>query len=385
MDNLIKISFLGDITCDRPMLKAALKDGKYDFKASLEGIKSVIAESEYSVGNIETVFAGKKYGYNPNPISYNSPDELCRAIKEAGISMLTTANNHCLDMGGRGIDRTIRLLEKLGIEYTGTYPSGYEGEERFLIKEIKGIRIAFVSLTACLNSRADGTMHSQEEWEQVNTLKKYKASVSGNPYKEKVKKLLPMEKINRVKASIKRARGIALVTARTDDNDIPQNDFECIGKAKELLKRAGEKADYVIACVHCGGQFNDVPGRYSVQMYNELQPYCDAIIGNHPHVVQKAEISGDKIRAYSLGSVNMSMSADYVSHEYFPDYSVVLHLFLAKDSESGKVRAEKITYSLLQSQEDENKYIHVKSCVDYDEKAQDVADRFVGKTNIEKD
>ncbi len=64
--NEIKLSFLGDITCDRPMLKASKQsDGAFDFESSLRALKSVLADSDYVVGNLETVCAGAEFGYNP--------------------------------------------------------------------------------------------------------------------------------------------------------------------------------------------------------------------------------------------------------------------------------------------------------------------------------
>lgn len=74
--NEIKLSFLGDITCDRPMLKAAKhSDGTFDFEPSLRALKTVLADSDYVVGNLETVCAGAENGYNPGALTYNSPED----------------------------------------------------------------------------------------------------------------------------------------------------------------------------------------------------------------------------------------------------------------------------------------------------------------------
>ena len=59
----VVISFLGDLTCDRPMLRAAKqKDGRFDFDQSLAGLKPLLEDSDYVVGNLETVCAGEKLG-----------------------------------------------------------------------------------------------------------------------------------------------------------------------------------------------------------------------------------------------------------------------------------------------------------------------------------
>ncbi len=392
MDNLeiktpaekeIKLSFLGDLTCDRPMLKAAKSNnGEFEFDASLEALKPILEDSDYVVGNLETVFAGEALGYNPKPVTYNSPDELLCAIKNAGIDMLTTANNHCLDCGAAGIDRTIELMDKLGLEHTGTYKRNDEDKERFLVKDFDGIRVSFVSLTDSMNARADGTAHSEEEWNQVNQLRIYRRNASGNSVKELIKKLLPMEFIKQTKAKLKRKKGIPLVKYRVDNNEILQEDLVQIERAIDILKKAGEQSDYVVACVHCGGQFNAEPGTHSVQLYDMLQPYTDLIIGNHPHVVQRLEKNNDRIRAYSLGSVNMSPSADYVTFDYAPEYSVLFDVFLKK--EDGKVSVSRISHTLLHAQEDEKHYVSVSAAKRNDEgyadeRAKEVNNRFIGQ------
>lgn len=378
----IKLSFLGDITCDRPMLRAARKtDGTYDFETSISALKSVLSNSDYVVGNLETVCAGADYGYNPGPLTYNSPDSFLYAWKQAGITMFTTANNHCLDCDGLGVDRTLRLMDELKIEHTGTYYADEKVEKRYLIKEIKGIKIAFVALTDLLNSKSDGTEHSQLEWNQVNHLRVRRKGNSVQILKEHLKKILPTRQIKEFRARRKRTKGIPLVTVRTDNFDIAQEDLTQIEWAIGLLMKAKEDSDFVIACVHCGGQFNAEPGKYSVQLYDILEPYVDVIIGNHPHVVQRAEVRGRKVRAYSLGSVNLSLSADYISPEYSPEYSIMLNVYLEKID--GNIRC-RVTFCLLQAKEDENNYVSVHQVekddgIGSDVKFKDIFKRFSGK------
>lgn len=355
----VKLTFLGDITCDRPMLKAAKqKNGEYDFDASLAPLKPLLADSDYVVGNLETVCAGEKLGYNPGPVTYNSPDSLLRAIKQNGITMVTTANNHCLDCGAQGIDRTLHLLDNCQIDHTGTVTSHAKDAMRYLVKEFNGIRIAFVSVTDKINPDMDGTEHKRSEWEQVNHLRVWKSSKSCSTYKQVLKRVLPMGAVKKLRASINRIRGIPLVTAYMDNSDIGKEDLPQIEWAIELLKEAREQSDYVIACVHCGGQFNEEPGKYSVQLYDMLEPYADAIIGNHPHVVQRVEIKQNKVRAYSLGSLNMSPSADYITKEGFPEYSAVLNLYLTQDADN-QIIVSRVTGALVYTQEDENAYVTV--------------------------
>ncbi len=299
--------------------------------------------------------------------------------------MVTTANNHCLDCGSSGLKRTIDLLDELQIDHTGTYKSDVPIQERFLIREIAGVKVAFVSLTDCMNNRANGTAHPRKEWVLVNQLRSYRAFSSGNMLKNLLKYVLPMEQLKEIKANRKRKKGVKLVKARTDNEDIDSRDMPQIEWAIELLKAARRESDFVVACVHCGGQFNAEPGKHSIQLYDLLEPYADAIIGNHPHVVQRVDVKDGQIRAYSLGSVNMSPSADYVTHEYAPEYSVVLNLYLKRDTD-GRTLFSRMTFSLLHAEENEQGYITVSPVSDNEEfadaneflRAKTTADRFIG-------
>lgn len=353
----VKLAFLGDVTCDRPMLKAAKSNGRFSFIHCFEGIMPVVSDCDEVVANLETVFAGTAKGYNPAPISYNSPDELCEGIKAAGITLLTTANNHCLDMGGAGIDRTLETLDRYGLKHTGTLKRGEDGQ-RYIIETIHGIKIAFVSMTDRLNNRADGTYHALSEWKQVNNLRALDIGAGKSQMKRALEKMLPMEQIKQCKAHIKRILRIPLVKPYIDNQSISEQDRGQIEWGIGLLHEAKSRADFVVACIHSGGQFNNEPGQYSVQLYDALEPYCDVIIGNHPHVVQRMERHESKVRAYSLGGVNMSSSADYISRQTDFAYSAVIKIGLSRIGE--KVKITNIETELLHAEETDNCYVIVR-------------------------
>ncbi len=368
----MRLVFLGDVTCDRPMLKAAYRDGSYHFADSLCRLRPLTGDADYVIANLETVFGGEEHGYNPYPITYNSPDSLCEGLAAAGINVVTTANNHCLDMGGEGALRTLRVLDQYGIKHTGTFAEEDKGK-RYLVLEKNGVRTAIVSFTDEINDKEYGSGHSAEEWSRVNCLRPYRRYSGGSSARRIIKKMLPMTLINKARAAWKRKRGIPLVSARIDDQPLPQENMAQIGSAVRLLEQAGEECDFVIACIHCGGQFNYEPGTYSKQLYDLVEPHCDAVIGNHPHVVQRMEISGSRLRAYSLGSVNMSPGADYIHHGTDCDYSVLLSFTADCRKDHGGIN--EIEFKVIHAEEDESHYVRVAEAGS-GEKAGDVSRRF---------
>ena len=56
----MKITFLADIMCEPPVLKAAKrKGGRYDFGGVFAHEKGLISEADLVIGNLETPLAGK--------------------------------------------------------------------------------------------------------------------------------------------------------------------------------------------------------------------------------------------------------------------------------------------------------------------------------------
>ena len=82
------------------------------FPLSLVKLKKLFEESDYVVGNFETVCAGDKNGFQNQYLLCNSPDELIQAMVKGGVNCVTTANNHCLDQGIEGLVRTIKELDR---------------------------------------------------------------------------------------------------------------------------------------------------------------------------------------------------------------------------------------------------------------------------------
>jgi hypothetical protein len=87
----ISLSFVGDLMCHKPQTNNALqKDGTYDFKPSFAYVKKYLSEADFTMGNIETTFAGKEKPYAGYP-AFNSPDEYVEAIKDAGIDFFSNS------------------------------------------------------------------------------------------------------------------------------------------------------------------------------------------------------------------------------------------------------------------------------------------------------
>ncbi len=146
-DTTITMSVVGDIMCHDTQYKDAYNSTtkEYDFSYVFSDVEYYLQTADITVGNLETTFAGKEIGYSNYP-TFNTPEALGYNLKKLGIDVLSTANNHSLDKGYKGLVSTLNFLDDAGIAHTGTYASAEE-QNQILIQNVKGIKIAFLSFT----------------------------------------------------------------------------------------------------------------------------------------------------------------------------------------------------------------------------------------------
>lgn len=343
---MIKISFVGDVTCDRPFLQAANKEDGYDFTGAFEHISDVLKSSDYAVGNLETTFCGDKVAYNKG-IHYNTPDSFVDELKRSGLNLFTTANNHCFDGGMDGLLRTRKIMLDNGFELTGTYSD--KVDNAFLVKSIGGIKIAFVSYTYSVNMYSDIKIPDNVN-DYINLLRPCKSQ----PYKKRLFDKLFSYNLRR---KIKILLGRPTISSYTDKFHPSLVSQEYLNRISEQIKKAKSEADLVVFCLHIGGQFNETPGEYSEYVMNFLKEQgVDVVIGHHPHTIQKTVTEyNSRIYAYSLGGFNLSPSAIYINHECKPEYSQILNIYIDENSKE----IVKCGFSFAKVVEDENAFLSV--------------------------
>lgn len=141
----ISLLFVGDLMQHQAQIDAARQGDGYNYNDCFRHVKKEISEADMAIGNLEVTLGGKPYrGY---PV-FSAPDEYLYAIKEAGFDVLLTANNHCLDKGKLGLERTILMLDSLKIHHAGTYRNPEERHRNYpLLIEKNGFRIVLLNYT----------------------------------------------------------------------------------------------------------------------------------------------------------------------------------------------------------------------------------------------
>lgn len=363
MENIIRISFVGDIMCEKPLLEAArVGNDEYDFNDVFSEVEETFKKSDYVVGNLETICAGKNLGYTNHIFSFNTPESFLEAIKKSGIDLLTTATNHCLDRGIEGLKKNLVNLKKYNLDSIGTYATR-EDSEKIFYKDFNGLKVAFLNYTYGTNTQINEEVLEENELFHVNLLKPQDEDIEKLKIKKHSKKFKSILARNLFKIlsleqwiKLKRFLGLKYYSAYQDNNiEGINNDY--LKKIASDIKHAKTSADIVIVCMHSGGQFNAEPGKFSKYMMNFMSENdVDVVVGNHPHVVQKHEkFSTGMLGAYSLGNFSISPSSVYILDENLPEYSIMLHLYL--DNKNKQIN--KTTFSILKIVESKNGMLKV--------------------------
>lgn len=295
------MAVIGDVMCHSyQYLDAYNKDaGIYDFSHNYTYIREYLSEPDITVGNLETSFGGTKLSGYPQ---FNSPPELVQNLADAGVDVLNTANNHCLDNGFKGLLKTMEILDKAGIDYTGTYATKEERDKQsgVLIKYVKGVKIAFLSYTYGTNAIP------------LPKGKEYAVNIIFEDY-------LTNLSVIREDAIIK--------------------DIEA---AKKM------DPDLICAFMHWGNEYQLKQDPVQEKLANLLfENGVDVILGGHSHVLQPLEErvitteGGEEKKVFVCYSLGNFISAQYFDNTYF---SAILNLNFSMDSETRKVTLNNVGY-----------------------------------------
>jgi poly-gamma-glutamate synthesis protein (capsule biosynthesis protein) len=333
----MKITFLADIMCEPPVLKAARRKGdKYDFTGVFRYAKKLIGESDFVIGNLETPLAGKECGYTDTHIAFNAPDEYADALIDAGIDLISTANNHTFDRGYEGMERTIRVLDEKGIAHTGSYKRDEERPEAYYF-ERDGVKIAVIAYTYNTNySGSGGTCLAEGEYEgTVNLLCSQKTRTylpgvyRGSDWVDRLFKHFKFVKDENTPGKLKKLLGMTATYSRHDDCIDGKTDTKFIEKMQADIRLAKEKADLVLFYPHVGGQFNIKPGAFTEYVIEKaLEAGADGIAATHSHIPQKFEWKNGVPCAYCLGNFNMNPKSYLAMPEILTNYGYALHLYV---------------------------------------------------------
>jgi hypothetical protein len=140
----------GDLLIHSPVWERALVLGggrHYNFAPLFARIRPYVRHADLALCHVETPMTPAAPASYP---IFNTPPELATAIHQTGWRACSTASNHTLDQGQRGVDDTIRALNRAGVLHAGSYSSA-AGQRTPLITTVNGVRVAFLAYTEFTN------------------------------------------------------------------------------------------------------------------------------------------------------------------------------------------------------------------------------------------
>jgi poly-gamma-glutamate capsule biosynthesis protein CapA/YwtB (metallophosphatase superfamily) len=357
MSEYIKITFLGDLMCLKEQLSASQeKYQKYSFDEIFDGVANLLQRSDYVAGTLETPVAGEERGYTSTQTVFNTPEEFLDSLKKAGLHFLSTANNHCLDKGIDGLRATLDNIKQRGLDTAGTYKTKEESDQIF-VREIGGLKVAFLCFTYGTNSEATGIFLAETDTWMVDLLKRQATATVSESGREsclqQLKKHLPSP-VRRLLSRVLHILGVSFpVGPQYIVDNVPSSEIEnpdhnsCLLRLAEKIRNAKSRADIVIVMPHMGGQFNPEPGPYAKYIMEKLIALnVDAVVAGHPHTphICKRYPNG-AVGAFSLGNFCFTPGVGWFVPNALAEYGIVLNLYFDKALK----RATKATFSVVKS------------------------------------
>lgn len=233
------LAAVGDIMLSRGVGGKIKNEGPdYPFKH----ISPLLKSADLAMGNLESLISSLGAAAQGKEINFQAAPEVVTGLKNAGIDVLSLANNHAVDYGPEALLETMDILAHNGIAYIGAGANAAAAHRpaNFIVK---GINISLLAYSS---------------------------------------------RFHMVKEAQPEQPGIA------------------VSKGEEIVKdlrEARKWADVVVVSFHWGWEYSDHPdGETRNLAHRVAEGGADLIIGHHPHVIQGVEWYKGSLICYSLGN-----------------------------------------------------------------------------------
>ncbi len=285
----------GDILCHDALYYTAKKsDGGYDFNPFFEYVKPWIEGADLAIGDYEGTISDK-HPLGGYPL-FNAPIEIADTMKDLGYDVVDLAHNHILDTGLYGLKYTNKVFKDRGLDVVGVHVDKKRSEDKILIKEVNGIKIAILAYAYGYNG---------------------------------------ME---------------ANLTAEEHNNYLADLNEE---KMKEEIQRAEKEADITIVMPQMGVEYRLQPTEEQKVLYRKMIDWgADVIFGGHPHVIEPAETvekDGDKkFIIYSMGNFISNQRMERMDNKW-PERGLLMDVTFEKNNGKTIIKTVKAHPTLVYS------------------------------------
>ncbi|TRZ65600.1 hypothetical protein D4R20_01805 [bacterium] len=286
--NFVTMLFGGDIMLDRGVKNSVLKNFNGDYSLLFDKL-NILKDADIAFANLEgpasDIGIDKKslYSFRMNP-------SVIPALKGAGLSIVSVANNHEADWGRSAYTDTLARLKENEIAYTGGGINSNEAESPTIIEK-NGMKVGFL-----------GFSDVGPNWMQASDIESGILSAS-NP------------------------------------------------RFDEIITNASKQVDYLVVSFHFGEEYQKIHNtRQETLAHKAIDDGAKIIIGTHPHVAEDTEVYSPKsctqsscmgFIAYSLGNL--------IFDQYFSSDTMQGMLLQIKLNKDGSMLVQKNTVQLSRS------------------------------------
>jgi poly-gamma-glutamate synthesis protein (capsule biosynthesis protein) len=205
-----------------------------------------LLKADVTVANLETPLSDELPEKSPigSKYRFGASKAMASTLADAGVDVVSLANNHYYDLREPGQRDTPRIVEELGLMAIG---ESVDGDAVFRVETLErnGWKVGFLAVTTRRNTPQ---------------------------FDDKPK--LPFLKLREMQ-----------------DELVP------------VLKSARADHDVLVVYVHWGDEYAEAPDLYHRRAAHALiDGGADLVVGHHPHVLQGIERYGEGLIAYSMGN-----------------------------------------------------------------------------------
>ncbi len=239
----VKLAFAGDTTQSDVFAEAtSWRSMKYPF----EDVNDIFSSADISFVNLETCVSDRGTSEKKEGYGFQTLPEFLQVYTEAGIDLVSVANNHVRDFGMDALDDTFSNLETYGISYIGAGRNITEAE-KMIVYETNGVKVGFTALNMI---NMDPTWYAKDDRAGINCI-----------------------------------------------------DFANSEKYLSLISEYDKHCDVLIVSVHWGIEYTNAITDEQQQFGHMLcDNGADIILGHHSHTLQPIEYYNGNMIFYSLGN-----------------------------------------------------------------------------------
>jgi poly-gamma-glutamate synthesis protein (capsule biosynthesis protein) len=269
----ITIAAVGDVSLARELVQRMEVEGAgYPYAL----VRDALADADITLANLEGALTDGGEAW-PKGYNFRTPPRFAPGLRDAGVDIVSLANNHTMDYGVAGLLDTTAALRAAGVAYAGAGEHAEEALQPGLFDH-GDLTVAFL---ACAATPQESGGFAISEW----------------------------------------AAGVAQPGLWVCDS----------ASIDAAVRSAKEAAEFVVLTAHAGDEYRTAPNATQRQIAEAaLAAGADVVIMHHAHVVQPIERRGGAVVAWGLGNFIFDLDEVDLANIPAPRVSLILRLTLTE-------------------------------------------------------